>query len=68
MSAAINDNKRPMREASLNALALGTQKSELEGGGTNELAMTSMMNPLVVALADSEYKVGEILFRLRRAL
>jgi len=56
--AAMNDNRKPMREACLSALSLGTQKSEFEGGGVNQISMTSFISPFTVALEESEYKVS----------
>lgn len=61
INSAMSDNKKPMREACLAALTLGTEKSEFEGGGVNSQSMISFINPFVVALGESEYKVRIVL-------
>jgi hypothetical protein len=50
INAAMNDIKKPMRDAALGALRSGTMASELLGGGINEEAL----EPFIVAL------VGEV--------
>jgi hypothetical protein len=50
INAAMNDIKKPMRDAALEALRSGTMASELLGGGINEEAL----EPFIVAL------VGEV--------
>jgi len=53
--AAMNDNKKLMRDTTLNALRKGTQKIELNGGGNNPLAML----PLMEAFATELIEVGQ---------
>lgn len=69
VNAVMNDNRKPMREASLEALKVGTQLSPLEGTGPNELSLEPLMVALVGELGESELKVIALLylFELRRA-
>jgi len=54
--AAMNDNKKLMRDASLDALEKCTDKMDIEGGGANPLAMKSFMTAVLSEIGDSEYK------------
>jgi hypothetical protein len=57
INAAINDNKKVMRDAALEALQAGTTKSEIDGGGVNTMSLEAFLQALTVELNDSEYKV-----------
>ena len=57
LAAAMNDNRKPMREASLAAVRKGTQEPELDGGKPNELALEAMLVAFVGELSESEFKV-----------
>lgn len=57
ISAAMNDNKKIMRDASLSALKEGTMKLELEGGGVNHLSMDPFMHACVIELIETGQKV-----------
>jgi hypothetical protein len=50
ISAAMNDNKKIMRDASLEALKKGTMKLEMEGGGMNTFSMEPLMQACSVEL------------------
>jgi len=62
INAVMNDNRKPMREASLEALRVGTQMSPLEGSGPNELSLEPLMVALVGELGESELKVSTVNF------
>lgn len=57
ISAAMNDNKKIMRDASLEALTTGTMKLEIEGGGVNISSMEPFMNACATELMESGQKV-----------
>jgi hypothetical protein len=57
INAAINDNKKVMRDAALEALQAGTTKSEIDGGGVNASSLEAFLQSLTAELNDSEYKV-----------
>ncbi len=57
ISAAMNDNKKIMRDASLSALKEGTMKLDLEGGGVNYLSMDAFMNACAMELIETGQKV-----------
>ena len=57
INAAINDNKKVMRDAALEALQAGTTKSEIDGGGVNATSLEVFLQSLTAELNDSEYKV-----------
>lgn len=59
INAAMNDNKKLMRDAAMDALEKSTTKLDIEGGGVNPSAMESYMSALVAELADSEFKVND---------
>jgi hypothetical protein len=58
LSAAMNDNRKPMREASLESIRSGTTESDLEGASPNPLSLEVLMASLASELGDSEYKVS----------
>lgn len=55
--AAMNDNKKMMRDAAMDALEKGSMNLELDGGGVNTYAMDSLITALISELEDSELKV-----------
>ena len=57
VSAVMNDNRKPMRDASMEALRAGTTASSIEGGEPNSLALESLVIAVVGELSESEYKV-----------
>ncbi len=60
ISAAMNENKKMMRDASLDALKKGTMRLELEGGGVNTLSMEALMQACSHELIESGQKVNLI--------
>ena len=56
INAVMSDNKKIMREAALTAISDGTQLHQLEGGGSNTLALDSFIGALVLQLKDSDFK------------
>lgn len=63
VSAVMNDNRKPMREASLEAIRKGTTASSVEGCGPNSASLESLMVAVVGELSESEFKVcvGEVI-------
>ena len=59
ISAAMNDNKKIMRDASLDALKRGTMKLELDGGGVNNHSMEALMHACAQELIESGQKVSQ---------
>lgn len=55
--AAMNDNKKIVRDAALEALNTGTLLNDLNGGGINSSAMEPLIAGFVSELEQSEYKV-----------
>ena len=55
----MNDNKKLMRDAAMDALEKSTTKIDLEGGGVNPSALESFMSAMVAELGDSEFKVND---------
>merc|ERR1740136_50149 len=58
INAAMNDNKKLMRDAAMDALEKSTTKIDLEGGGVNPSALESFMSAMVAELGDSEFKAS----------
>ena len=56
LNAAINDGRKPMRDAALKALSDGTKAPELEGGEPNGLALESLMVAFVGEVGPTEIK------------
>lgn len=56
-SAALSDNRKPMRESAINAIEKGTERIAVAGGGANPLSAEVMILPLVTTLKETEYKV-----------
>ena len=57
VSAVMNDNRKPMRDASMEAIRMGTMASSFEGGEPNTSSLESLMVAVVGELNDSEFKV-----------
>ena len=57
INAAMNDGKKNMHDAALEALRVGTSVPALEGKGINEHSMESFVVALVAELGESEFKV-----------
>ncbi len=57
VNSALNDIKKPMRDASLAAVRSGTTLNGLEGGGPNGPALGVFLAALVSGLDGSEFKV-----------
>ena len=63
-TAAMNDIKASMRNASLSALSLGTERSQQDGGGTNSTAVGALIMSLESVLTDAALKssgLGDLL-------
>ena len=58
VNAAINDGRKPMRDATLKALSDGTKTSELEGGELNSLALEALVFAFVGEVGSAEIKAG----------
>jgi hypothetical protein len=58
INAAMNDNKKNMHDAAMQALSSGTSLAPLEGDGLNEQSLEAFVNALVGELEESEYKVS----------
>lgn len=56
--AAMNDIKKPMREASLESIRSGLKKSELEGGGPNESSLEALVLALVTEVTEKSVRAG----------
>lgn len=61
ISAAMNDIKKPMRDASLEAIRAGITTSSLDVGGLNELALEGVVSALVAEVNDSSVRVRAFL-------
>jgi hypothetical protein len=58
INAAMNDIKKPMRDAALEALRSGTTASELLGGGINEEALEPFIAALVGEVTEASARVS----------
>ncbi len=68
IAAAMNENKKIMRDASIDALKNATMKSEIDGGGINKFAMEPFMNAFATELNESGVKVGIFIFHNIRGI
>lgn len=59
INAAMTDIKKPMREASLEALRQSTTLSSIEGGGLNLDALESFVNSIASELNEAAMKVSQ---------
>ncbi len=62
IAAAINDNKKIMRDASMDALEKATTKSEIDGGGVNRYAMEPLMSACASELLETGQKVSTLFY------
>ena len=58
INSAMNENKKVMHDAAMEALRAGTSLHALEGECVNILALEAFVAALAVELDDSEYKVS----------
>lgn len=58
VGAVCNDNRKPMREASMEAIRVGTTASSVEGGEPNSSSLESLMVAVAGELGESEFKVS----------
>lgn len=56
LSGAMNDMKKTMRDAALSAIAIGTEQSKQNGGGTNILAVESLIVCFESSLSEAALK------------
>ena len=60
INAAMNDIKKPMRDASLSALQAGTTVSSLDGGGINPVALEEFVAALVSEVNERSSRVSSL--------
>lgn len=58
INAAMNDIKKPMKDASIDALTAGTTASSLEGDGLNEEALEVFVSALVAEVNEGSSRVS----------
>ena len=58
ISCAMNEQRKAMHDACMEALGVGTSLPRLEGGGPNEQALEQFVVGLVGALDESDFKVS----------
>ena len=58
INLAMNDIKKPLRDASLDAIRAGVTATELDGGGVNELALENFVGALVSEVNESAIRVS----------
>jgi cytoskeleton-associated protein 5 len=61
INSAMNENKKIMHDAAMEALCVGTSLHVLEGGGMNRQAIVTFVTALAIELDKSEYKVSLVL-------
>lgn len=61
IAGAMNDIKKPMREACLEALQIGTSAPSIEGGKLNEEALESLVSALVSEVNETSTRVRTLL-------
>ncbi len=57
INSAMNDSRKIMHDACMEALGVGTSLSKLEGSGPNEMALEPFIVGLVGELDESDFKV-----------
>ncbi|KAG7371784.1 hypothetical protein IV203_017926 [Nitzschia inconspicua] len=60
INAAMNDNRKIMNDAAMEALQKGTSQPPIEGGGLNESSLETFVVALTTELEESEYKAAGI--------
>jgi hypothetical protein len=58
INCAMNDQRKIMHDASMEALAVGTSLPKLDGGGPNQQALESFIIGLAGELDESDFKVS----------
>lgn len=58
INSAMNDNKKNMHDASMEALRVGTSLAAIEGEGPNDYALEPFIHCLAGELGESEFKVS----------
>jgi len=58
INVAMNDIKKPLRDASLTSIKSGITTNELDGGGLNELALENFVGALVAEVNESSIRVS----------
>jgi hypothetical protein len=58
IAGAMNDIKKPMRDACLEALRVGTSASSIDGGGINEEALEAFVAALVAEVNETSIRVS----------
>ena len=58
ITSAMNENKKMMHDAAMEALEKATSLHPIEGEGVNRQAIIPFVSALAMVLDDSEYKVG----------
>jgi len=59
INSAMNDSRKVMHDACMEALVLGTSLPKLEGTGPNDLSLENFIVGLVGELDESDFKVSE---------
>lgn len=62
IAVAMSDNKKLMRDASMDALNSATMKSEIDGGGVNKVAMEPFMSAFATESNELGQKVSSLNF------
>ena len=65
INSAMNDSRKVMHDACMEALVLGTSLPKLEGTGPNVLSLENFIVSLVGELDESDFKVSEKRLRYR---
>jgi hypothetical protein len=58
INSAMNDIKKPMRDASLDAIRTGIAASSLDGGGLNELSLEALVSAIVGEVNEAAIRVS----------
>ena len=61
INLAMNDIKKPLRDASLDAIRAGVTATSLDGGGVNELALENFVGALVSEVNEASIRVSLML-------
>jgi len=60
LNIAMNDSKKNVRDAVMQALTIGVEKSEIDGGGINDMTMEVFLGAFISELNKSENKGGGV--------
>jgi hypothetical protein len=58
INSAMNDIKKPMRDAALDAIRTGIAASSLDGGGLNELSLEALVSAIVGEVNEAAVRVS----------